>query len=233
MMKVFGDEFSKILCKNESVSTLGGISLKRNYFVFGTFILIVFILSSGCTDANDKNATISVSSDSKYVKTFEDLSLGILFDFDFKLPNADESWVTLWVEQYKDGKKESEPLTELSYGESPNEDEEGHLGFGILHPNTDDASAFLYGPGVNIHPSHVEAESKTGMSSTWHYAIDDAKEELELGEEQILAVYRETESSVISTVDLQDEEAINGMIEGDAMVLLLKIKIEKDPGNEK
>lgn len=225
--------FQKSYVKNESASTLGGISLKRSYFVFGTFILILFILSSGCTDANDKNATISVSSDSKYVRTFEDLSLGILFDFDYKLPNADESWVTLWVEQYKDGKKESKPLTELSYGESPNEEEGGHLGFGILHPNTDDASAFLYGPGVNIHPSYIETESKTGMSSTWDYAIDDEKKELELGEEQILAVYRETESSVIDTIDLQDEEAINGMIEEDTMVLLLKIKIEKDPGNEK
>jgi len=55
------------------------------------------------------------------VNTFEDLNLGILFDFDFTLPNADNSWVNLWVERYIDGEKESQRLTQLSYGNSPNE----------------------------------------------------------------------------------------------------------------
>ena len=162
------------------------------------------------------------------MNTFEDLNLGILFDFDFTLPNADKSWVNLWVDRYIDGEKESQPLTQLSYGNSPNEVEEGHLGFGMINPNSEDTLVFLYGPAVSTHPSIIERESMTDVSSSWDYAIGNEKVDLDIGETKILAAYRETESNSIRTIDLQDEDSVNEMIKQDNMVLLLKVKIEEN-----
>lgn len=162
------------------------------------------------------------------MNTFEDLNLGILFDFDFTLPNADKSWVNLWVERYIDGKKESQPLTQLSYGNSPNEVEQGHLGFGMINPNLEDTLVFLYGPAVRKYPAIIEREPKTDVSSSWDYAIGNEEVELDIGETKILAAYWETESNSIRTVDLQDEDSVNEMIKQVNMVLLLKVKIEKN-----
>ncbi|MDL4839475.1 hypothetical protein [Aquibacillus rhizosphaerae] len=201
--------------------------MKKHYFIFGSIVLLFLILTSGCTNTIDKTPTISVNSESEYVNTFEDLNLGILYDFNFKLPNADKSWVNLWVERYNDGKIDFQPLTQLSYGNSPNEVTEGHLGFGMIGPNAEDTLVFLYGPGVSTHPSLIEKESKTDMFSSWDYAIGNEEVELELGETKILAAYRETESNSMSTIDLQNEESINKMIKQDDMILLLKIKIEE------
>jgi hypothetical protein len=94
-------------------------------------------LISGCTSSTNKPPTISKSADSEYVKTFKDLHLGILFNFDFKLPNADKSWVTIWVERYQNGEKNIHPITELSYGLSPNEVEQGNIGFGMINYDED------------------------------------------------------------------------------------------------
>ncbi|MUK87829.1 hypothetical protein GMD78_05370 [Ornithinibacillus sp. L9] len=199
----------------------------KNFFLFSSFLFLFLLLSSGCTNSSEDIATISVNSDSEFANTFEGLNLGILFDFNFKLPNADKSWVNLWVERYNDGKKDSQPLTQLSYGNSPNEFEEGNLGFGMINPNSEDTIVVLYGPGVSAQQSIIENESKTDIISSWNYAMDNKEVNLELGETKILAAYRETKSNSISTVDLQDEESIKRMIKQDDMVLLLKINIEE------
>jgi hypothetical protein len=203
---------------------------------FLIFILISFsflIVSSGCTsrsDTGDGKAAVSVTanSDSEYVKTFNDLNLGILFDYDFSLPNADKRWVNLWVERYHNGKKDSNPLTQLSYGNSPKEVEEGHLGFGMINPNSAEPLVFLYGPGVRNLPVAIEKDANTNTLSSWDYAIGKEKVELKLGETKILAVYRETKSDSLSMIDYQDEESVGKMINQDDMVMLLKLKIEED-----
>ncbi len=200
----------------------------KNYFIITSIFILLLTLSAGCTNTNEKAATISVHSDSEYVNTFEDLHLGILFDFDFTLPDADKRWVNLWVERYIDGEKESQPLTQLSYGNSPTNVEHGHLGFGMIHTSLEDTLVFLYGPGVSTHPTRIEKTSNTDVISSWDYAIGNEKVELESDETKILAVYRETESSTIRTVDLQDEDSVNEIIKQDNMVLLLKVKIEEE-----
>jgi len=189
-------------------------------------------MSSGCTISNDKTATISVNSDSEYVNTFEDLNLGILFDFDFTLPDADESWVNLWVERYNDGTKETQPLTQLSYGNSPNKVDEGSMGFGMINPNTEAPLVFLYGPDVRTQPQIIKKESNANRLSTWDYAIGEKEVELKMGETKILAVYRETENDSLRTVDLQDEETVKEMIEQEDTVLVLKVKIDEKNINQ-
>jgi len=105
--------------------------------------------------------------------------------------------------------------------------EKGHLGFGMINPNSEDTLVFLYGPAVRNHPSIIEKNPKTDIFSSWEYAIGNEEVELEIGETKILAVYRETESNSIRTVDLQDEDSVNEMIKQDNMVLILKVKIEE------
>ena len=198
--------------------------LKKNYLILSLFILLSLLLSS-C--ANSKATTISINEDSEYVHTFKDLNLGVLADFDFKLNDADKAWVDVWVEKYKAGKRVPEPLAELSYGLSPNDIEEGNLGFGMLNLDTDEPLVFLYGPNVKIDPQKTEKLLSSNVFSGWDYAMGEEKVQLEWGKTYLLGAYRVSKGSSITTYDLQDEEEVKNMIQDDRIDLLLKIKIEE------
>lgn len=202
----------------------GELTVKRSWM----FFIMVILFCVGCSDMSETGQpTISIKTDSEYEDTFKDLNLGVVFDFDFYLPHADKRWVNLWVERYSDGKKDSQPLTELSYGNNPEEVEKGQMGFGIIKPRTEDTLVFLYGPGVSVHPSRIEQDFSTDVMSSWDYAIGKEKVELKLGETKILAAYKETGSNSMRSFDLQDEESVKKMIKENDTVLLLKIKVEE------
>ncbi|MFJ7736153.1 hypothetical protein ACIQ2D_07375 [Lysinibacillus sp. NPDC097287] len=207
--------------------------MKKTNFIFSAMLIFILLVSSGCTKPakqtklDDTIATISPNQDSEYAKTFEDLHLGILFNFDFRLPEADQRWVTIWVESYKDGEKQPQPLAELSYGRSPKQVEEGKLGFGIINPNTDAPLLFLYAPGITQAPKIIENNNSTYVTSGWHYAIGDEKVELKLGETKILAAFRQSSKSSMRTYGFLEEATVEKMVKEDNSVLLLKIKIDE------
>jgi hypothetical protein len=197
--------------------------LKKPHLLFG---IIIILFCGGCSAKQDL-PVISKSTDSVYEKTFTDLSLGMLFDFDFHVPHADKRWVTVWVEWYSEGVKEPDPLTQLSYGNSPEEEEDGNLGFGMINPNEEDSMVFLYGPGVKSLPERVSNKFKQDMVTSGEYAIGDDEVELKLGETKVLAAYIGTTGDSIRTIDFQDEDSIEYLIENYDTVLLLKIKVEE------
>ncbi|MFD4932686.1 hypothetical protein ACFWMS_28290 [Peribacillus butanolivorans] len=199
--------------------------MKKNYFTFSLISILSLIIISGCTN-KDSIATISVNSDSEHTNTFKKLNLGELYDFDFKLNNADKTWVNVWIESYKDGKQEPQPLAELSYGKSPNKVEEGNLGFGIINTN-DTRLGFLYAPNVTATPQKIDKIHSVGVFSGWDYAIGEDTVELILGETYLLGAYRESNGNSIRTYNLQDENEVKKMISDDKIVFLLKIKIEE------
>ncbi|MFC4403756.1 hypothetical protein [Gracilibacillus xinjiangensis] len=199
--------------------------MKKN--IVAVFISLL-IITAGCSVKQEMDKpTIAKSPDSQYETTLKELGLGMVFNFDFYLPSADERWVTLWVERYKQGEKEADPVAKFSFGNSPNEVDEGALGFGIINPGRDNPLVFLYAPGVTAQPAQVEKQSISNHSS-WDYALGDEEIELDLGEATLLAAYRETEGNSIEMVDLQDERSVNKMIHEDEMVLLFKIMVEKE-----
>lgn len=186
------------------------------------------IVIIGCSNkSSDTTPNIAADPDSKYVSTFEDLHLGVLFNFDFYLPEADKRWVNLWVESYENGNKDEEPVVQLSYGQSPTEISEGALGFGIINAGREETSVFLYGHGASIHPNSIKSTNNTNVLSTWDYAISTENEELVLGETKLLAVYRQVEGDTIRTIDLQNDAEVQNMIKEDGVVYLLKIMIEE------
>lgn len=195
--------------------------------------LAIFLICLGCSEkakSEENIAYISANKDSTYTKTFKDLNLGILYDFNFRLTEADTSWVTLWVEGYKNGEK-TDPfrLIELSYGLNPDKLVEGKLGFGIINPRSEEnASFFLYSPNVYTDPQAIEniLNSEGVVGRTWSFAIGEEELDLEPEESKILGVYRETGNSV-RTYDYQDINQITQMINEDKTVLLLKIKVER------
>ncbi|WP_217586267.1 hypothetical protein [Lentibacillus saliphilus] len=195
------------------------------------FVIIVFLLmtTTSCSESKSENTlpTISIAQDSNYEKTFDDLGLGILFDFNFYLPQADKRVVKLSVEKYENGRKASEPVAQLVYGNSLNEVDEGRLGFGMLNTDSEDMLSVLYSP----HVSQIDAmnvSSDRPRASAWYYAFGEEEEiKLTLGEPQLLAAYRETEKSVIKIVDLQDEASVQQMIKDHDLVLLLKLTVKE------
>ncbi|USK74472.1 hypothetical protein [Peribacillus frigoritolerans] len=200
--------------------------MKKNYFI--SSLILSLIIISGCTNSKDSIATISINSDSEHTNTFKKLNLGQLYDFDFKLNSADKTWVNVWIESYKDGKQVPQPLTELSFGKSPNKVEEGNLGFGIINTDDDDRLSFLYAPNVTTTPQKIDKIHSVGVFSGWDYAIGEGKVELKLGETYLLGAYRESKGNSIRTYDLQDENEVKKMIKDDSIVFLLKIKIEEN-----
>src|SRR5690606_28084809 len=205
----------------------GGHSVIKNKIILSSILLIFFISSIGCSNSNEKKVTISKKSDSEYVNTFEELFLGLLFDFELKLPKADKRWINLWVERYIDGKNDPEPLAHLSYGNSPKEYDEGKLGFGMINPSSEDSLLFLYGPNVRTHPTLIENEPKTDIFTAWDYAIGDEEVEIKMGETKVLAIYLESNSNFMRSLNLSDEESIKNIIKEHNTVLLLKIKIDE------
>ena len=107
---------------------------------------------TGIEDKGDIIAYVSVNKDSIYEKTFKDTGLGVVFDFNLKLPHADTSWVDLWVEGYSQGKPTEDLHTQLSYGLSPNKVKEGSIGFGIISPNSSNMNSSYMHQVLNSHP---------------------------------------------------------------------------------
>lgn len=213
---------------------MGDSMYTKKYFLV-IIILIIIITITGCakagtiTEKNDTDvlAIISANSNSQYEKTFKDLNIGYLFDFNLKINKADTSWVDIWVEGYEDGKPmEPFKLTSLSYGLSPKKTEEGNAGFGII--NGDELQLFIYSAGIKSKPINIIYNfiDIPGIS-TWDYAIGSEKVNLIDGEEKVLAVYRKGENQLRAAYNYQDHNSIKEMITDDKVVLLLKIKVEE------
>jgi len=64
-------------------------------------VMMVSLFIVGCGNGTisevEHAAYISVNENSQYEKTFKDLNLGILYDYNLKVNNADKSWVNVWV----------------------------------------------------------------------------------------------------------------------------------------
>ncbi|WP_273834342.1 hypothetical protein [Guptibacillus sedimenti] len=193
-----------------------------------SFILATVLISS-CSANENKVAEIEPAPESEYARTFDELVLGTLFDFKLEVQNADQRWVKLWVERYQDGKKDDDSVVDLIYGESLDETDEGHVGFGIINSETDEPLYFLYAPDIKLNPqkSNQKANLESSMS-TWEYAFKDKKVPLALDEEKILAAYRSTTSNQMRTVDMSDPNDVKKMIQEDSEVLLLKILITEN-----
>ncbi len=194
-------------------------------------MLIIIFITTGCSSESTSSniAYISANAGSKYEDTFKELNLGVLFDFNLKLPRADKSWVKVWVEGCNEGKAVKPfPLKQLSYGLSPQKTEEGHMGFGIINPNSNEPQLFLYSSGASVSPEKIRNSLlvKSGVSS-WGYAIGREPVGIEPGEEKVLAIYRQGEGSLRADYNYQDIKSINEMISEDIAVLLLKIKVEE------
>ncbi len=138
----------------------------------------------------------------------------------------------MWVEAYHDGEvQEPTQLVNLSFELGSGSVKEGHIGLGMLSPKSDYSSLFLYSPSgksiVNkIDPKFFPPEAP---AATWEYAIGKEPIALEAGEPQLLAVYRQAENS-LGSFNLQDEKELEQMIQEDAVVFLLKMKIEEQEG---
>ena len=197
---------------------------------FPVFVLVLLILMNclwGCTsEKSTKIAYISANDNSHYQTTFSELNLGLVRDYQLMLPNADKSWVTIWVEGYRDGEKVGiAPLAELSYGLHPEKVSKGSMGIGIIRTGQKEY-VFLYAPGVSMGPTELDVSLMDSGISGWEYAINNEQIGVETGKTVLLGAYRHGEQS-IRTYDLQDEGSVEEMIKEDKTVLLLKIRVDE------
>lgn len=194
--------------------------MKRFLVIISILTLVLF----GC-NKNEEQATISVVKDSENVQVIQKMGLGELIEFQLKIPDADKKQVTFWVERYEKGVKDEQPILELVYGMHPNEYSEENIGFGIININSEEPLGYMYTGGVALHPQIIPKVRGTGISS-WLMAINEDELELPLGETKILAAHRNINSNLFKTLDLNNEDHLEKMINEDGILLLVKIKIE-------
>ena len=182
---------------------------------------------SGCSHSKENISTISINSDSDYVKTFEELNLGILYDFDLVLHEPEQTELKVWVDMYENGKFIPEPITDLSYTFSSNEVKVGNLGVWIIE-NESKPLMFIYVPNANTIPQEIEPINIPGRLHAWDYAIGNKPIELALDETYLLGVYRQTDrDSIRSGYQLQNEEDVMNMIKEHSLVFLLKMQLKQ------
>ena len=207
--------------------------MQRKYFILLLITILVLAVATGCgaegEDVDESVAnSVSINTKSKYLDTFTELNLGEVLDFNLELNSSERNMVTIWVEGYRDGNPISqEPIGELSYRLSSEDDGLQAMGLGIFNHNFD-SKLLIYSSGgkILLNPTTMEGYqlNKSGVSAG-EYAIKGDSVALELGEEKLLAAYRQAEYS-LKTVDYENEESISKMIAEDDFVLLLKIMIE-------
>lgn len=188
-------------------------------------LLLLFFsitLLAACSTTNDDvPATIEANPDTGYGKTFQELRIGNLLNFDFQLNNADQTWVTIWVESYQDGKQKEQSAAQLAYGLSPNKTEQGPLGIGMFE-TVDGSYLFIYSNNISLKPTKIDIPNSENIISEWKYALNE--ETLELNQSYLLGVYRASENEM-AVYDLQDEKEVEQMIQDSKYVLLVKMKI--------
>lgn len=186
-------------------------------------IIAVVAMLTACTATTNEEITIKPLEDSEYRRTFQELHLGYIWDFNFTLPQANQRTVQLWVEKYSDGQRDENFEASLQYGMSPSDFEEGHIGAGLMDGEA--FSLFLYAPSVKAKPQAIEnLNLDTGMY-TWEYAFQE-KQALQLNTEYIIGTFRHSlKDTMRSGYDLSNEEEVQQLLHDDTNVLLLKIKV--------
>lgn len=201
--------------------------MRKNEFIFAISLFLFLLFGAACNGENTNIASIKVNQDSSYVTTFKDLSLGDIHDFKFSLPEGENKWITLWVEAYRDGVKDTESLISLSFGNYLNEVNEESLGFGLTELDSGEELAILYAPGVSTR-AIIKDDSKGSGLNFWEYTVDENSVELEIGVTKVLAIYREVEGDSIEMIYRNDEQAVEDAIEQSNLAYLLKIMIEEE-----
>lgn len=200
------------------------------------WLLLVMFLLGGCSvefSMEDEHlAYLSHKVGNDHEKMFEEMNMGILLNYDLKLTKADKTWVTVWVEGYRDGEPMTPSrLTELSYGFSQEEEQEGSVGFGIIQPESGEELVSLYAPGATTGPEAIPNNPiNTDKPHGYGYTLEE-EITLDSGDTKVIGAYYESEQdNMIRSVDMQTEEGIEEMIHDEHVVLLLKIKVEERAG---
>lgn len=174
-------------------------------------------------------AYICVSDDSSYTKTFHELNLGTIFDFSLQQNHADESWLELWVEAYQNGQPmDPFQVITLSYGNNPEAKKESNIGFAIMKFD-DSVKAILYSSGISSSKSLPDDLLDPSLASAWKTTISTQPVGLKYGDEILLAYYVNSELAMFPADDLQAEDEIQKLIEFHKNVLILKLRIDKEP----
>ena len=194
-------------------------------------ITFIVIFTFGCSDVSKDNKTIAYISQSKnsdYEKTFNELKIGRIFDYEYKLVNADKTSVQGWLEVYEKGKMTDDNIGGFEYIFRLSEKgEEGNLGFGAIESANGNSSIFFYSPSFTMTPYNIEYDFNKDVGiKSWANAIKEQTLSIEKGQEVILAVYRERKGNELIEYNYQNPDSIEKIIKEDNKVILFKFKID-------
>ncbi|MCR8843479.1 hypothetical protein NQ117_07265 [Paenibacillus sp. SC116] len=201
-------------------------------------LFAIIMLLSGCSlfegDTEDKNEIAVIHADDSYAATFKELGIGKVGNYKLKLHRADRSWVDIWVEGYKKGKKIDEPIAALSYGRSPHETYEGRVGLAWIYGANNKDMIKLYtessSAGMVAIDQFIGDKSELGRTG-WEYTMGEEGVSLQSGETALIGSFRMNKGSIRSGYEGTHPEAVQEMIQSNDTVMLLKIKVSEKENN--
>ncbi|TVX92520.1 hypothetical protein [Paenibacillus agilis] len=196
-------------------------------------LLLVIMLLSGCSLFQTRSADeiAVIHTDDSYADTFKELGIGMVGNYSLKLHRADRSWVNIWVEGYKKGKKQDDPLLALSYGHYPDETYEGRVGLTWIYGTDNKDMIKLYTGNSSAGMLEIDQflGDKTEYGKTgWEYTTGEEGISLKSGETAIIGSFRMNKGSLRTGYDWNNPEAVEEMIQSNDIVMLLKIKVREE-----
>ncbi|MBD8498603.1 hypothetical protein [Paenibacillus arenosi] len=186
------------------------------------------------TADKDEIAVIDVDKSHDHAATFKALWIGKVGTYSLKLHRADRSWVDIWVEGYKKGKKLEQPLLALSYGRYPHETYDGKVGLVWIYGANNKDMIKLYSESSSVGMVAIDQfigdKSEAGRTG-WEYTLGEDGLSLKPGETALIGSFRMNKGSLRTGYDWNDPEAVQEMIQSNDTVMLLKIKVREEKSN--
>ncbi|MFG6115803.1 hypothetical protein ACGTN9_11470 [Halobacillus sp. MO56] len=202
--------------------------MKKIYGLWAGIILLV--LAAGCAKAESDEVTIQKNPESDYQKTFQDLALGELNEYEIQFPKDADLEGEIFVEVYENGvMQENTSSLSLDWEEK---EQEGTFGVGYVTSPMEEPSMLLFSQSGTLRTQQLEETKWKELSIRgWQDAVNGDELTLKHGKEYILGAYKGTTGNETRMYDLTAEEELEEMLNEHELVLLFKIRIDENEQN--
>ncbi|SDN19318.1 hypothetical protein [Alkalicoccus daliensis] len=200
--------------------------MKKKFMLFSA----AAVLLTGCSDWEEESTSIRFSHPDvdPYGETFRQLNLGYPMVLEYELRDPDNIMVELEASHYAEGELQ-EVVGSFGFygGNEENSSMEGLLGLGILNPGEEGETFVTFADAGSVKSISETPRllSEEEAAATWATAVEDEQTlELNIGEKEVIAIYRQIEGDSFSTYSL-DAESVEEFLQEDPSVILLTAEL--------
>lgn len=197
--------------------------MKKFIWIAGTFALLT---GCGSWEEEDSEVKLMLPENDPYSETFRQLNLGYTMVLGYEFREPEESMIYLNAAHYLEGELQEEVVAEFGFG-----GEEGELGLGIINPGEAGEMFSVFsnvGSSRHAFDTPVLLPSEEAGMVTWSTVADNDQEmELQAGEKEIIAVFRQSGDTSSETLDITGQD-LEQVIAEDRSVVVLTAEVREE-----